>query len=929
MATLNASQQARLASQQAQLAGGAAGRAATQAALNARGTAVNAANAAANTPGRVNFNLPGVTPKSAPVNNAPITFGEKLGATYKPKTQSIVPGADNGVIGSGQMSSGGAVTSGGSFVKSQSQTFTPTGGTVPNQVTNINQSLTRSETIPQEVQQPTMAVSSEQVGTTPTATKEYRFFDDYKDSDYFNGLGSNAEPILDFIEEYEKKTGKKVHTKTSEFQKLMNQHLTDKASWQNIMNRFAWKESVVQPKIDEPSTTAKEFPKVDKTEEDRTSQDVATLLNDEGSDTLHSQLAQLFDLDPKTPGEALIRNSLMLSLGAIDDPQIAAYLDHMESRATAAYEDGMAKAKLGKEELDKAIDGVSFDAETYEGSMAKLENKYLNLYESSLNETKSYLEAKHGIDMQQARDKRADLEGYAKAKLYSMGAQDSSAGIALVAKIVSEADLQIQLAETEYTHSIVQLNQQGAEVMLNYTKDMTNLIESVRSKEDKVTETYNTTLDAIENQRFTNDAQKRKDTLLAYKEYNDNLGKYREEQKQAELDAVKTYTEQAEKLRDYAIKVAGVTGTIWVPNADGSLTDTGLPTFEAKKYASDYQKSVAQLQVSSDTQRRLSAKNLLDAYGSSAAPMVEQLMGLPSGSLEGYQTVDEIKNAIDMIAAESKALGNTVQDNADYSNGQAINDYLNSGAGVKTGGLKIDPFSLPDVRTYLLGSSAITQKYLGPGGGGTYTDGSHPAIDVVYKDGNVHAVRGGTVVNIIPWNGTDPYGSQVWVKDSTGLTWRYAHLGSRTKGGNPFNVQVGQTVNQGDTLGRQGNTGQVVSRKSPSDPTYGVHTHIQIVGYEKPMNWKQGMVSAAGTVLGMAETMTGGLYKSPIEQPTHKPTLKDLQTLYFESFGKEATGADLETLKIRGMSGLQTMIDKRSKSTTDTVDYNLALNSAY
>ncbi|OPX88996.1 MAG: Peptidase family M23 [Pelotomaculum sp. PtaB.Bin104] len=949
MATLNASQQARLASQQAQLAGGAAGAAARAAAAAARPIS---------SPSKINFdtssfgNVPtsngnknvtfGKNLTQAVTNNSPSPYNtpiqvnsnnDKLSDTYKKKN----PVPSSQTLGAGN--AGTPQFSTGPNIPISTQIINPT---APNTVqsSGINQPMLGSGTPPQQVEKPTTYTPSSEVGTIPEATKEYRFFDDYKDSDYFNSLGGKAEPILDYIEEYEKRTGKKVWAKGSEFERLMNQHLEDQKSWENIMNRFGirQKQEKAQESVSEPTSTTKEFAKV--TEEEKgTGTDVATLLNDQGSDTLHSQLEQLLNLDPQTPGEALIRNSLMLSLGAIDDPSIASYLDNMEARATASYIDGIARAKLGREEIDKAMDNTLTDPETYEGMMAKLETKALDLNRAALQETKDYITNQYQISATRLRNQRADLEGYAKAKLYSMGAEDSSAGVALVSKIVSEADLQILASDTEYNHSIAQLNTQGAQLILSYTKNIETLINDVKTQEDTAASNYATKLDEIDKERFTNEAQKRKDTLLAYKEYNDNIAKYREDQKKQELETMEYYTEQAEKIRDYGIKISGITGTIWIPDATGELTDTGIATFEAKKYASDYQKALMTLSVNSDTQRRLTANNLLDAYGSAAAPLVEQLMGLPSGSLEGFQTTDEIKNEIALLGKVSSDMNDSVQDDLDGQNGTVINQYLDDGGGIKTNGLKIDPLSLPDVKSYLLGASSITQKYIGPGGGGTYNDGSHPAIDVVFKDGNVHSIREGTVVNVIPWNGTDPYGGQVWVKDVTGLIWRYAHFGNRNTGGNPFNVTIGQTVDKGEVLGKQGNTGNVTSRKSPKDPTYGVHTHIQTIGYEPESQYTDKTVLSSQSTTAIANYFLGGVSDNKIHLPEgsipawttskKKVDLQGLKDIYFETFGKEASGADLEALKTRGMDGLQIMIDKRGKNTTTGTNFDLTLNSDY
>ena len=108
-------------------------------------------------------------------------------------------------------------------------------------------------------------------------------------------------------------------------------------------------------------------------------------------------------------------------------------------------------------------------------------------------------------------------------------------------------------------------------------------------------------------------------------------------------------------------------------------------------------------------------------------------------------------------------------------------------------------------------------------------------INVVGK--NVVAVKSGTVViskstwGSIPNYGTDgtykgsysSYGEYIIINHHDGTMTLYAHMlpGSRT-------VQAGQTVSQGQVIGKVGNTGNCLPRPSASNPLNGTHLHFEV-----------------------------------------------------------------------------------------------------
>jgi hypothetical protein len=98
--------------------------------------------------------------------------------------------------------------------------------------------------------------------------------------------------------------------------------------------------------------------------------------------------------------------------------------------------------------------------------------------------------------------------------------------------------------------------------------------------------------------------------------------------------------------------------------------------------------------------------------------------------------------------------------------------------------------------------------------------------------GFVPALKDGIVVATNKWDGQSPYGANVVVQTSDGTLWEYNHFGDKNswQTENPFTVNVGDKISAGQTLGMQGNTGRIHSKKPVDDPTWGKHVDIRIVG---------------------------------------------------------------------------------------------------
>ncbi len=114
--------------------------------------------------------------------------------------------------------------------------------------------------------------------------------------------------------------------------------------------------------------------------------------------------------------------------------------------------------------------------------------------------------------------------------------------------------------------------------------------------------------------------------------------------------------------------------------------------------------------------------------------------------------------------------------------------------------------------------------YIKPISGGRQTSGFgyrwgklHKGVDWACNVGTtVHASRGGRVVSA-GWNGS--YGYSILIDHGDGVQTRYAHLSK-------ISVSAGQYVDQGDTIGKSGNTGR----------STGPHLHFEIIINGTPVN---------------------------------------------------------------------------------------------
>lgn len=757
----------------------------------------------------------------------------------------------------------------------------------------------------------------ESVGTLP-GFKETRLNE--VGQKFFQDVGAHSNYIKDQIAQFEERTGKEVAVNSRAFQAQLKSVMGDQKQWPSIFKRFAHEPGFLTTISPEQSSKERIDTTISRTMVPASlspEEQISQILNDAGSDTLHSQLEQLMALPPESSGETLIRNMLMLTLGAIEQDDINELLDSQEKRVKDSYYQGLAMIDAGTDEIDKAIDGLLEAPETSTGLLAKI---YAEGKEETLSEIaaqKAYATQRQNIIMSDMRQKRADLVGYTKAKLYSMGAEDSSAGVALLGKIVSEADMQITLAELDFNEGIRQLDSAGRTAIRDFTYQVADLVIKQDEKEVNLEANYQDSLLKIEENRFTTEREKRKQTLQAYADYTKNIFDYREKSKAEQRQALNDYYTRLSQARDDAYKMSGLTGTIFFADEEGKLVDTQIPTFQSKVYGDERAQNLLNMELSVNQDRRSAAQLLLNTYGSAAAGAVEQMLGLPTGALSGFQTQDELNRAFNMITEGNEMYKWQVQNALDTENGKLLDTYYAQGGGIKSGGIGVSPFSLPDVRQSIIDMGNVTQGFKAGGTGGTDMNGGHGGIDYVSKDGYSRAVRGGTVLSITPWDGNSAWGNQVRIIDDTGVVWQYSHLGDRdTQNDFPFTVQVGQRVDAGEVLGREGNTGRVISKYTGKGA--GRHTDLRIVG-QLPANATLSD-KEQDKVIGYTSNWLKDYAPEVVQKAAPSMfdgeayTLQDLIDVYVKSFKEYPSSNDQKLLEQYGYEGLK-MIESREKET--------------
>ena len=549
------------------------------------------------------------------------------------------------------------------------------------------------------------------------------------------------------------------------------------------------------------------------------------------------------DFENMTPGQ-IMSSMFKMNVQSIagSDDKVNKYLDMMEKNFTQSYEDGIAMGKQGTKEIDAVISGKNISPSTMEGLNAKVFKDASDFSIESLEMQRDYMTDKFDIEMDRERTKRARLDGYLKAKLYSAGAADSTAGLTMMALQTDAADLRLQQMSTDQNFQIAQINLETRKVKTDYA----NSIASITIQADQNRQAAKGKLDeqlmSITGQRITNEQEKNKLMLSAFNNYATESVRIQESERNFKLQTEQFALQKNQAKIQEQVQMAGLYGTIFSTGADGQLMDTGIKTFEAQKYDQDYAMRAAQFQHTVSTGNWGKVMDVFGQYDD-VASVPDGVKSLAYNMLGNVPGLDQAQNMGQMKSAANLYYQDMVNIAGSYNEIQSkeINDTLLSvsGQGIKNYGLNIDPLAIADARDTLSNFSyQMTQGYFKAGSSkGTDPRGGHTGVDLVFtQDGDnpvnapVPALRGGMVVDVFKDSGNagkTPYGNRMLVQDGQGVIWQYSHFSN-------MNLQKGDIVGAGDILGQQGNTGRIIS--SPAGG--GHHTDIRIVGHSKP-TWTQ------------------------------------------------------------------------------------------
>jgi len=537
------------------------------------------------------------------------------------------------------------------------------------------------------------------------------------------------------------------------------------------------------------------------------------------------------DLDTMTSSEAMQVMLLSQSMAIADDPTVSDFLERSANYAMSTFEESLrvyGNGGTAVKEIDKAISGKDFMPTTYEGLMAKAQQQSKDLQLESVEAQRDYMKTQQDVWMKQETDNRSRLEGYLKAKLYAVGAQDSSAGLQTMALAVNAADMRLQLKQSEYNYGISQLNVQARSIMNNYANGIVELTLNVEEKKATAESTYNEKMLGIEKELILDNKEKNKLRMEAYTSFTDNMYKIEQDQKTEERFWYQQNYQEAQDAIGNAYQLSGLMGTMHAVDENGNVVDTGIKTIDTKKWEKTYWLDYMQYERSITNDNMDTLFNLIDrgADMGSIANIAGQ-MGIDPSILSGVTSKDEAKGLLADAAERAKFVGlySGVMEETSYQDLE--NNY--DGEYTEMGIPDVDPGAFSDIRAALdLFADNITQNFNTKVG---YLKGrsTHGGYDITFNDGTVKSFTSGVVTDVIP----DPnpgvksgWGERVIITDGYGRKWQYAHFNN---GGS--SVVVGDKIGVGQAIGVQGNGGYCISTSGGS----GAHLDFRLVGFDSSL----------------------------------------------------------------------------------------------
>jgi len=311
---------------------------------------------------------------------------------------------------------------------------------------------------------------------------------------------------------------------------------------------------------------------------------------------LDNALTQLsgLELDPSkimemSPTELLV-NTLAAELKIINDPSI----DKLFADQEAAYKKGKRNAESDFNntisEINKAIEGEDFVPTSLESLTAKVyaDTKEQNL--ESIELEKDYRSKMFDLQMAEERKKRGRLDGYLKAKLYAMGAQESSAGLHVMSAQINAADTRLQMMETEQNYAISKLNAESRNIKTSFANQIADLNIKTKANYDSIQADFDGKIGKLAEDKILSEREKSKLQFQAIKQYQSDVMKVKIQEQKAQQDALELAYKQTRDAISDAQKLSGDMGYLYYYDQEaGSIVqatdDMGqpIPTFAREK----------------------------------------------------------------------------------------------------------------------------------------------------------------------------------------------------------------------------------------------------------------------------------------------------------------------------------------------------------
>lgn len=192
--------------------------------------------------------------------------------------------------------------------------------------------------------------------------------------------------------------------------------------------------------------------------------------------------------------------------------------------------------QLAKSSYDAERARAEADKEKYTSFLAQQQDLSLQSNQLAADEAK----AKYDTQLSLARDNNSRLEGYMKAKLESMGGLDSSAGLTLLAKTTSMANLAIAETERDSENAQRYYTQQSRGIMLDYTQKSMQLQDQYNTNVSNLTNDYLGRVQTAQSSLITSENAKNENIMGILKDFQKS-----QQEKQKEMFSQKMQIFQA------------------------------------------------------------------------------------------------------------------------------------------------------------------------------------------------------------------------------------------------------------------------------------------------------------------------------------------------------------------------------------------------